>query len=43
MTLQEKDDLEDMLMRSQEGLEESKAYIHQLRNQQSDEKKERAR
>ncbi|KAK3094769.1 hypothetical protein FSP39_005976 [Pinctada imbricata] len=41
--VKEKETLEDMLMKSEENLEESKAYISQLRNQQKDEKRERAR
>ena len=39
----EKEALEEMLERSQESLEESKSYIGQLRSQQKDEKRERAR
>lgn len=39
----EKEDLEDMLMKSQEGLEDSKMYIDQLRKQQKHDKQERAR
>lgn len=43
MVFQEKEALEEMLQQSQESLEESKSYIGQLRSQQKDEKRERAR
>ncbi|XP_021368203.1 uncharacterized protein LOC110459957 isoform X2 [Mizuhopecten yessoensis] len=39
----EKEDLQIMLQKSEEGLEESKSYIDQLRNVSKDEKRERAR
>ncbi|XP_063400734.1 EF-hand calcium-binding domain-containing protein 4B-like [Mytilus trossulus] len=39
----DKDELEDMLMKSQVGLEDSKMYIDQLRHQQKKEKQDRAR
>ena len=39
----EKDELEKMLRKSQEVLEEQKSYIQQLRQQQKDEKRERAK
>lgn len=39
----EKESLEELLLKSEENLEESKAYINQLRSQQRDEKRERAR
>ena len=35
--------MEEQLMMSQEGLEESRAYINQLQGQNKDEKRERAR
>lgn len=41
--IKEKEALEEMLQRSQDSLEESKSYIGQLRSQQKDEKRERAR
>uniref|UniRef100_K1Q7W3 RAS and EF-hand domain-containing-like protein n=1 Tax=Magallana gigas TaxID=29159 RepID=K1Q7W3_MAGGI len=41
--MKEKEALEEMLQQSQESLEESKSYIGQLRSQQKDEKRERAR
>ncbi|XP_052066846.1 EF-hand calcium-binding domain-containing protein 4B-like isoform X5 [Mytilus californianus] len=39
----DKEELEDMLMKSQVGLEDSKMYIDQLRHQQKKEKQDRAR
>ncbi|KAK3603213.1 hypothetical protein CHS0354_036142 [Potamilus streckersoni] len=40
---EEKEKLEEELMKSQQNLEESKYYINQLKDQQKDEKRERAR